>query len=558
MLGGASPVFPQVSVNVSTLDPVYRDIDKLVGHGLVSKIIMGQRPFSRREIARIAGEALRNYAKLQEKLNEPSLSGEDKEKIQKKIAYLKPIFERFKRDYEEELVQVGALSGQRYVSSAHPIEKIDVAMNVNNSLPRLLNNDTGVGGIDAVINPMLQYQQGRHLVDGTNLSLETHTWFRASDYFAFYVQPRFQLGIGRDSQPNDIDAYLMNLYGKLYLKNIELEVGRDNLVWGQGQDSGLLLSNNPRGLDMFKLSNDEPFFFPWVFKYLGANKISFFWANLGPEQNFPYAYLLGYKWSLQPLSFLEIGASIATQSGGQGSPYASFGDRVKDAFPVTQIFSGSQAQVGNKIGGLDMRLRVPPLRDLELYGETVWDDTQSPFHNPHAFFVWEAGYVAGFYLPRIDVAGKTDLRFEFHQTGTRMYRHGQFNSGWTENQFILGDNLGPDSKGFYLTSNWDISPQDLLTFKGAYEYRRNDDYYILDITNVAWEFIKTQEFAHEKRYRARMEWFHRMNDFPMNFRVSAAYERVNNFNFVAGSGRNNYLGEISFQFDLDKLTRSFK
>src|SRR5690606_21122954 len=64
----------QVSVNVDTLDPVYRDVDKLVSHGLVKKIIMGQRPFSRREIARITAEALVQFKKLEERLADPEIS----------------------------------------------------------------------------------------------------------------------------------------------------------------------------------------------------------------------------------------------------------------------------------------------------------------------------------------------------------------------------------------------------------------------------------------------------------------------------------------------------
>ena len=64
----------QASVNVSTLDPVYRTIDKLVGHGLVDDIIMGQRPFSRIEIARIIVAAETNLPRLSSRLADSTLS----------------------------------------------------------------------------------------------------------------------------------------------------------------------------------------------------------------------------------------------------------------------------------------------------------------------------------------------------------------------------------------------------------------------------------------------------------------------------------------------------
>ena len=53
----------QASVNVSTSDAVYRDIDKLVAFNLVDAIIVRQRPYSGSEIARIPAEAESSFAK---------------------------------------------------------------------------------------------------------------------------------------------------------------------------------------------------------------------------------------------------------------------------------------------------------------------------------------------------------------------------------------------------------------------------------------------------------------------------------------------------------------
>ncbi|HMS44105.1 MAG TPA: hypothetical protein PKE69_28015, partial [Pyrinomonadaceae bacterium] len=56
----------QVSVNVSPLDSVYHDLDKLIGHKLIYRVITNQRPYSRKEIARLTAEAKRNFAKWPE------------------------------------------------------------------------------------------------------------------------------------------------------------------------------------------------------------------------------------------------------------------------------------------------------------------------------------------------------------------------------------------------------------------------------------------------------------------------------------------------------------
>src|SRR5437764_8685906 len=43
---------------------VYRDIDRLAAAGLIETLIIGARPFSEREVARLLNEALRNLDRL--------------------------------------------------------------------------------------------------------------------------------------------------------------------------------------------------------------------------------------------------------------------------------------------------------------------------------------------------------------------------------------------------------------------------------------------------------------------------------------------------------------
>ena len=543
----------QASVNVNLLDTVYRDIDKLVGQGLVDKIIMGQRPFSRREIARITGEAIRNLPRLEKRLENSEISEKKKERIRKRLEYIEPILLRLKKRFQEEMIQLGYLPGRSKWYSVHLLDQTDFDTSVDNSLPRGIP-PTGLGTTDAIINPLLQYRQGRHIVDGSNLSLETSSWLRASDHFALLVRPRFQLGLGRDGQPDLNDAYVQELYGKIFFKNFEIEVGRDNVFYGQGYDAGLLLSKNPRGLDMIKISNDIPGFLPWVFKYMGAQKLSFFYADLGPEQNFPNAYLVGWKWSLQPFSFWEIGFSNILQSGGDGSPSASFGKRVADVFPIVDfaIVTDEDFQISNKLAGVDMRFRIPPARNLELYVEAIIDDYDA--RRLKSIFWQDAGYVFGFYLPRLMDSGALDLRMEFHHTGIRFYRHAQFTSGWTLNKFILGDQLGPDGNAIYTWLNWDINSQNLITFSGAYERRSNDNYISIE-DDDGFEFVKVSDLPKENRIRTVASWQHRVVGLPILFFAQLGYERVINFDFLEGNNRNNFLGRIHFQIFFDKTTR---
>src|SRR5687767_10451324 len=64
----------QATTNVPVQDLTYRHVDRLVAEGLVDTVHVGQRPYSRREVARIAGEAERNLPRLEEKASDTTLT----------------------------------------------------------------------------------------------------------------------------------------------------------------------------------------------------------------------------------------------------------------------------------------------------------------------------------------------------------------------------------------------------------------------------------------------------------------------------------------------------
>lgn len=514
----------QVSVNIDPLDPLNRKIEKLIHFGLVKDIIVGHKPYSRSEMTRILTQALNS-------VDQKTFKPKTRQKIDQILAELK-------KEFQQELIQRSQLEGQKKNIEFKALEKANVSFLYTNSETRNYNNN-GMGEIDVRLNPIFQNTQGRKFSQGGTFALETEHWLRLSDYVAFDLSPRAQLGIGRNSSKNENHLELRQVYAKLAYKNFEILLGRDYLNWGQGLNGGFLLSNNARALDLFKISNDRPFRFPWIFKYLGNQKISFIFTDLGPEQGLAHSYITGFKWSLQPATFMEIGFSILNQAGGEGGPSASLGERIADVFQ----FGPGNKQLSNKIGGIDLRFRIPPWRGMEIYGEASFDDKHT-LQDLHGQLVSDAAYLLGVYFPRLKDDGTWDLRMELHRTGNRFYRHATFQSGWTLNRFLLGDPLGPDAWGLYLNSNYELNQENTFALQLSYEHRSAD----LWTAGALFEFIKIQDLPEEKRIRAHANWFFNFESLPLSMQLQFAYERVLNFNNQLGRSKNHFLSGIEFSY----------
>ena len=499
---GPDRIVAQASVTVSVLDRVYRDIDKLVAHDLVDVFIRGQRPYSRMEIARITAEALAKLPRLR-----PGLTS------------VRRILTDLQRDYAEELALLAA-DARPASNAVHPVEQVEAAFWFADSPPRAFA-ENGLGSLDAAMNPLLQGREGRNVVDGGTVSLESTHWARFSEHVAVFARPRFQLGLTRNGQPDVNEVVLQNLNAHLVVGNFEVEVGRDNLSWGQGRNAGVLVSHNARGLDMVKVANARPFRLPWLFRHLGPSKLSLFLADLGPNQHFPGSLLLGYKLSFLPFRSFEIGLSLVSEFGGEGSPPSSFWEKVVDPMPLLEDLVGA-TRISNKIAGGDMRIRIPRARGLEISAEAMFDDWVLK-----RMFWQDAAYIFGVTVPRLTNTATVGLSAELHHTGIRFYRHHQFLGGMAMDGFIIGNNLGPDGNAAYAWIDWDVDDRSLVSFAGAYERRSTDRY--SGFANLV------QQFPKEKRYRATVSWrgYGQIEGHRMSVRAGVGYERVRGFDFVA-------------------------
>lgn len=504
--------------NVPIDDPVYRDIDRLVGLGLAKDVLYGQRPWSRGEIARLIRRA-------RDKFNEHPLSPE----IGQLLGRLEV---RFREELNQERVSI------------HPLSFVQAGYTFLDGEPRPIPIN-GLGLVNAKIEPLTAYKEGRHFPDGHQIAVETEHFLTASRYFSFYLRPRFDFDVTDDGNA-DLEPFVQQVYAKFGAPHFELEAGRDSLEWGQGEFGGILLSNNARPLDMVKISNPSPSILPWIFKYIGLIRYSLFVANLGPEREFPYSFLTGLKLSFKPVSYFEFGFSQLVMMGGDGAPDLS----VKRALSEFFGYRGNTKNApnfANRETGFDIRFYFPFLRNSQLYLDVQFEDT---YQDISYIFKELANYQVGFFIPCLDASGTTSLRLEYRHGSPYFYRHGTFITGMALNELLLGDELGPQADGAYVDVVHDLSPDLQLT--GRFRYERRDGDVLQELLdpdgNNRRVVVVTPEPA-EQRIGFGVQGRYFINP-KIWLTLDLGYERILSFNFVKGDDRNGVVGSANVRFFL--------
>lgn len=542
-------VFAQASLDADPADPVYHAIDLFIADGLVGDVIMGQRPFTRLEVARILREVRKNLEERKKVEDEVAEEGWKAYSRQLGVRYtMERNLEFYEREYARELA--GMLPGVTFEG----LKRADLDLILNTSTPRQIPFENGQGMIRGFVTSFDQYDQGITLMDGGNSLLRTEHNLYLTRYLAFQVQPLFLYQTVRQGE-DQASVQVHKLYFKGGISNFEVEFGRDTIYWGQGERGGMMLSTNPRPLDMLRISNPYPLHIP----YLGHMKWTLFISNLGPDQDLAYPYFYGLKWTWKPWKYFEFGLSETVIMGGDGAPKVSFWEPLTELFPFHKWGAnniGAKDSSDHAFGFLDLRVTIPWLRNSVLYYDGYIEDSIVRAFRLPDNFLNQMGFVAGWYSPRLSAAGDWGLRLEYHHTAPLDYRHGQWSSGYTENGRVMGDALGPDADAAYATVYW--LPRPSLQGRLDLAFEDYDSSLYTTETNAAGggdRIIKIADRTHERRYRALagIRW-----DAGKRYglRLSAGYERIDNWNFEAGRSVNNALLGAGLTLRFDEFTVS--
>lgn len=514
-----SVTFARVDVNVYD-ETVYLYLDKLAADGLLKTYMPNQRPLSRYAVARLILEA--------------------KEKTNGKNAP-DTLFVELESEFSDELDDLN--------SYFVPIDEASLSYTATNQQESPMPAN-GLGTTNGRVQPLLSYKRGDHFDKYANFYFSTSHWFRASPYFAVFVQPKFYSTSG-DDLSGGIGLY--RGYLKTGYRNFEFLVGRDDLRWGPGENS-LFFSDNARGLDMIKLSTPYSFRLPWFLKYLGQFRATAFFAWMeGRDYQPANAILSGYRVDYNPFTWWNIGFDHAVFMGGAGA---------KDPTAVTAIGefigflfdSGNSRASSNHQMGMDATFQIPPLMGMQVYGKLLLEDTQAEYK----FMLGnDASWLGGVYFPKLNGLEKLSLRGEFIYTGQFAYRHGFYSDGFTLDGKFIGYDSGSDTYSGVLISKYQFDMNEFIRSDIRYLQRSSDHYTTINNasgnnTGIAIDINGPEE----RHYIIKLAGQKRLSKI-INLYGEVGFDRVQNVGFVNGASANDFSLQLKFIFhDLSKKGRT--
>lgn len=394
---------------------VYGYFEGLEAQGLIKTGLLSTKPFSRIEGARLLEEALVVWNALPESQ-------------QKKMRSTRRMLKRLGREFRGDLTYHGYLK---------PLDTVYVKYLYSERTPDHLNTNNN----------------GDILGEDHNLRSGISSALKLWDSLSFYIHPEYRGG-------EDLsEGKIIEGYGILNIRNLEIELGREPMWWGPGIHGDLLLTDNAKPFDMVRLTSQTPFLLPWVFSKIGPFKPTWFLTELEEDRDFPHAKLMGFRLDFRPRPSFRFALSRVIQFDGEGRKGLTAGDWIKIllADDKTEHSPGSGLD-NNNIMSLDFSLAVNrldsrpgwafPFYGLKLYGEMGAEDSSGNG--------WpkERAYLAGVFISDPLFLDDTNLRVEWATTAENTkhgawYTHGVYTSGYRYEGRIIGHHMGGDSEDLF-------------------------------------------------------------------------------------------------------------
>jgi hypothetical protein len=444
---------------------IYPALERLVAMGYVNDAIVGMRPWTRNECARLTDEA-------QEQVNSngalPLEAGRLVDLLEQEFTRDHEALGRDNRRFQLESLyaRVTQVAGQPLTDGNH--------------FGQTIINDFG-----------RPYQEGFNSVDGVSAWTTSGRWLAyaraeyqhapsgppdspAARQFISIVDNTAPLVPPSAPHPTTDRLRLLDAYVGLNIANWEVTFGKQSLWWGPILGGPLMFSDNAEPINMFRVNRVSPFRLPSVLGWLGPIRLEWFLGQLSGHQlvfqtttglvgqfGVPIdrqPFIQGQKISLKPTPNLEFSVSSTTVFSGGPTPLTwhyflysySLGNGANSTSGANQ--QGSASDPGDRRSGVDFSYKLPGLRNwLTFYGDAFVEDEFSPLGYPR-----KSAIRGGIYIPRIPGIPKLDFRAEGGTTvppdfpdcfGCFYVNHRYPDGSYTNSGNLIGSWLGRAGQG---------------------------------------------------------------------------------------------------------------
>ncbi|MBZ5641211.1 MAG: phosphatase PAP2 family protein [Acidobacteriia bacterium] len=449
---------------------VYPAFERLAGLRVINTQIMGVKPWTRIECARLAEEAGENLQQNQ------SATSEEVAQLQAQLAQefayeinLLGGGRNFTANLESVYARAVSISGPALTDGFHFGQT--VSYDFGRPFESGRNEQVG-GSFSGSAGPLTLYVRAEYQHAPPSPALPVAAASAVSVADAVPLSEVHAGPFAAINRPQLLDAYVgVNLH------NWQITLGKQSLSWTPGPGGSMLLSDNIAPINMVRMENPEPFHLPALLRYFGPVRIDQFFGRLEGHPYVPRPFEYGQKLSMKPLPFLELGFARTVTLGGHGS-----GNPLNSRI-FLQSYLGLHNNALNSVPGdshteMDWALYVPGVRNyIVLYGDAYADDDILPIKNPPKN-PWHPGiYITKFpLLPKLDLhvdsvsTEQPGFSFDNFYTGGPANR-GQFNywngnypDGYTNAGNLIGNTVGRDGRAFQAWLTYWLSSRSDLQF----------------------------------------------------------------------------------------------
>jgi len=492
--GNASPA-NQGSPYVPLDSWVYPMFDRLIAMGYVQSAIVGMRPWTRLECARLLGEAQdqstgSNAASLEAQNFLDTLGQE----FSSETESLGGGNERHLRA-ESVYTRLTGISGQPLTEGTAGYYFGQTILNDSGRpFAEGVNNITGFSGW-ASEGHLVVYLRGeyQHAPSIPALPLSAREVIVSSSQAPQLLPLPPAVPIPSVDQFQVLDAYVA-----MNFENWQVSFGKESLAWGPSSDGPIMFGDNAQPVTMFRIDRVSPFKLPGLLGFFGPIRGQFILGQLSGQQFVygfstglvgqwgvslnPQPFIDGVKLSFKPTPNFEFGVSKTTVVGGPGVPF-TFHKFIQSMFNInaaTNGLYGTSGDPGDRRSSVDFSYKIPGMRDwLTFYGDAFTEDEFSPLGYPR-----KSAYQGGIYLTRIPGVPKLDLHMEggstappdFPSCNGCFYSNGRFLNSFTNGGNLMGTWIGRGAQGEQAWATYWLSSRDKIEFN--FRHRKIDGQFI--------------------------------------------------------------------------------